>query len=110
MRAARKKGRRPTGTRLRQSPWPQMIAEGSSNPDVLHGHRGSGVELRGDDVLGARAFGALADGECHVLAFAQGVEWRARARGLVKEVFGAVGRRDKAEPFVRDALDGAVGS
>lgn len=71
--------------------------------------RGIGVEersgLRRDDILGARAFGALADGERHVLAFAHGVEGRARARGLVKEVFGTVRRADEAEAFVRNALD-----
>ena len=83
---------------------------GDSNPDVLRGPPGFGVEECSgrNDVLGARAFRALADGERHVVALAHGVEWRARAGGLVKEVFGAVGRDDKAEAFVRDALDGAV--
>ena len=85
--------------------------DADSNPDVLRGHRGSVVEecLGGDDVLGARALRALADGERHALAFAHGVEWRTRARGLVKEVFGALRRGDEAEALVRDALDGAVG-
>ena len=65
--------------------------------------------LRRDDVLGARALRALADGERHAVAFAHGVERRARAGGLVKEVFGAVRRDDEAEALVRDALDGAGG-
>jgi len=83
-----------------------------SNPDGLRGHRGSVVEECSgrNDVLGARAFRALADGERHALALAHGVEWRTCARGLVKEVFGAVRRGDEAEAFVRDALDRAVGS
>ena len=63
--------------------------------------------LRRYHVLGARAFGSLADGERDFLAFAHGVEGRTRARGLVKEVFGAVRRGDKAEAFVGDALDRA---
>ena len=67
------------------------------------------LRLGRNDVLGARAFRALADGERHALALAQGVEWRTRARGLVKEIFGAVRRGDEAEAFVRDALDRAVG-
>jgi len=62
------------------------------------------------DVLGAGTFRALADGECHILAFAHGVKWRARARGLMKEVLRAVRCGDEAEALVRDALDGAVGS
>src|SRR4030095_8720445 len=81
-----------------------------SNPDVLRGRRGSVVDecLGRNDVLGARAFRALADGERHVVAWAHGVEWRTRTRGLVKEIFGALGRGDEAEPFFGDALDRAV--
>jgi hypothetical protein len=82
-----------------------------SNPDVLWGYRGSAVEecLGRNDVLSARALRALADGERHGLAFAHGVEWRTRARGLMKEIFGAVRRGDEAEAFVRDALDRTFG-
>src|SRR6188474_1340973 len=65
--------------------------------------------LRGDDVLGARAFRALADGERHAVAFAQGVERLTRARRLVKEILGTVRRDDETEAFVRDAFDRAVG-
>ena len=61
--------------------------------------------LGGSDVLGAGALRALAERKRHGIAFAQGVEWRARARGLVEEVFDAVGRGDEAEAPIRDALD-----
>jgi hypothetical protein len=72
-------------------------------------HRGSMWNgLRRDDILGARAFRALADGERHVLAFAHGVERSARARGLMKEVLGTVRRGDEAEAFIRNALDRSV--
>ena len=100
----RKGGLEPPGYCYRQ-------LESPSGSAPRRGHRGWVVEecLGRNDVLGARAFRALADGERHALALAQGVEWRTRARGLVKEIFGAVRRGDEAEAFVRNALDRAVG-
>src|SRR5687767_4818217 len=82
-----------------------------SNPGVPCGHRGSVVRecSGGNDVLGARTLRALADGERHGVALAHGVERLARARRLVEEILGAVGRGDEAEAFVRDALDCAGG-
>ncbi len=65
--------------------------------------------LRRDDVLGARAFRALPDGERHAVALAHRVEGRARAGGLVEEVFGTVRSDDEAETLVRQAFDGAFG-
>ena len=64
--------------------------------------------LRRDDVLGARTLRALPDGERHAVALAHRVERRARAGGLVEEVFGTVGSDDETETLVRQALDGAL--
>ena len=59
------------------------------------------------DVLGAGALWALAERKRHAIAFAHRVDWRARARGLVEEVFDAVGCGDEAEAPVGNALDRA---
>src|SRR4029453_7009645 len=88
-------GVRPGSASTSERGWPVLRAP--------HGRS----QLDDGDVLGARALGALAGLEGHLLPFAQAVEMR--ARGLVEEVFAAVFRRDETETLVADeTLDRAV--
>jgi hypothetical protein len=67
------------------------------------------IQLARFDVFGARTLGSLSLLERHRLPFAQLVETAIRTRGLVKEVFGAVGRRDESETLVANQpLDRAI--
>src|SRR5207248_11109587 len=77
-------------------------------PDVTPARAECGW-LSGPDVLAPRSFRSLPFVERHRLSFAQFVERRARARGLVKEVLTPVFRCDEPEPLGRhQPLDGAL--
>src|SRR5689334_6625587 len=69
----------------------------------------TGGRLGNANALGARSLGTLTLLERHGLSFAQLVEARLPAGGVVEEVLGSVICQDETKPFVADEpLDGAV--